>query len=192
MTLQNNRFIQAAALLVFLSVLHGCALSPQVVRIRPVLDLSQLAPRPQAASLALTVSDARQSALVGYRGGVYATAAITTDADLMSAVHAELARAFSQRGFRVAGGGDAAEITLAVEIAELGYAVSEDRVTRTIETVATVRARSTTAEKTRTGEYQDRRTREVVKAPSAQDNEELINAVLAAALQRLVSDPDLL
>ena len=45
---------------------------------------------------------------------------------------------------------------------------------------------------TRTGEYRDRRTKEVLSPPGEQDNADLINAVLSGALQRLVADPELL
>lgn len=174
------------------ALLSGCALSPQTVRIHPALDVSQLAPRAQVKSIALSVGDTRQNRIVGYRGGVYATASITADANLTGAVRAELSHALGKLGLQVVEDGANADISLGVEIAELGYAVTEDRVTRTIETVAMVRGKSTAGAVTRTGEYRDRRTKEVVKAPSDEDNEELLNDVLSASLQRLVSDPDLL
>ena len=180
------------ALPVLLALAPGCALSPQTVKIQPVLDISQLSSRAQGASIALAVSDTRSDKVVGYRGGVYATASITTDANLSAAVRAELARALGKLGYRVVDDGAKADIALSVEIAGLGYKVTEDRVTRTIETTATVRGRSNAGSITRTGEYRDRRTKEVVKAPSEGDNEELLNQVLSASLQRLVSDPDLL
>ena len=181
--------IALPALLVLAS---GCALSPQTVNIHPALDISRLSSRAQGTSIALAVSDARSNRVVGYRGGVYATASITTDANLSAAVRTELARALGKLGYRVVDDGANADIALSVELAGLGYKVTEDRVTRTIETTATVRGRSTAGSITRTGEYRDRRTKEVVKAPSEADNEELLNQVLSAVLQRLVSDPDLL
>ncbi|MBI2993898.1 MAG: hypothetical protein HYY48_06955 [Gammaproteobacteria bacterium] len=172
--------------------LCACALSPQTVRINPVLDVSQLASRGQGTTIALNVIDARAGKTVGYRGGVYATASISTDAGMAAAVRTEIARAFGQLGYRVVEPGADAGIALEVEIAELGYAVTEDRVTRTVATVAAVRARATSGSITRTGDYRDRRTKEVLKAPSESENEALLNDVLSASLQRLVADPDLL
>lgn len=173
-------------------VLGACALSPQVVRIHPELAAPALPSGSSAKSIALQVSDARGTALVGRRGGVYQTATITTDPGMADMVRNELARILSARGFQMLEAGVAADIRLTVEIAELGYEVKQQKVTRMIETSASVRARSASGETERTGEYADRRTKEVVKAPSAADNEELINAVLSASLQRLVADPDLL
>lgn len=188
---QDARRLHLAALVWTLLCAGACALSPQTVRIHPELEAPALGPA-KPATIALQVSDARGAALVGRRGGVYRTATITTDPGMADAVRSELARILSARGFRVVGAGETEAIRLTVEIVELGYSVTQQKVTRLIETTATVRARSVSGETVRTGEYADRRTKEVVKAPSAADNEALINEVLSSALQRLVSDPDLL
>ena len=169
--------------------LSACALSPQVVQVRPRLDPVQAAAAP--AAVALEVVDARVEPIVGYRGGVYATASITTGAGMEDAVRGALAGALPSRGVQVVDAGQAADIKLRVEIAELSYAARQDNVKRIVETAATVRATSTGPTLTRTGEYRDKRTKEVLKPPSEADNAELINAVLSAALQRLVADPDL-
>ena len=181
-----------AALALIALCFSACALSPQTVRMQPALDVSQVPQRTEGTTMALNVVDSRAGKVVGYRGGIYATASISADADMVATIRAELARAFGQLGYGVVEPGAEAAITLEVEIGELGYDVTEDRVTRTIATVAAVRGSATSGNITRTGEYRDRRTKEVLKAPSEAENETLLNEVLSAALQRLVADPDLL
>ena len=181
--------VLSIALPVMVLLFSACALSPQTVRMQPALDVAQMPQRAQGATIALSVGDVRDSKVVGYRGGVYATASISADAGMETAVRSELARALGQLGYQVVERGAKAAIALEVEIAELGYSVTEDRVTRT---VAAVRGRATSGAITRTGEYRDRRTKEMLKAPSEAENETLLNEVLSASLQRLVADPDLL
>ena len=171
----------------------ACALSPQQVQVRPELSLPQGLPAGQPGrTVALQVSDARGTNVVGKRGGVYETATITTDPAMTITVRDELGRILTARGYQVVDTGQEADIRLIVEIASLDYGVTQQKVTKLIETTATVRAVSRSGDSQRTGEYSDRRTKEVVKAPSAADNEELVNAVLSAALQRVVADADLL
>lgn len=191
-TIDQTKKVSLSAFLWAALVLGACALSPQVARIHPELAAPALPSGPSAKSIALQVSDTRGTALVGKRGGVYQTATITTDPGMPDAARKELARVLAARGFQVLAAGESADIRLTVEIAELGYEVKQQKVTRVIETTATVNAKSASGDTSRTGRYSDHRTKEVVKAPSAADNEELINAVLSASLQRLVADPDLL
>jgi uncharacterized lipoprotein len=184
--------LQRTGLLIAALYLGACALSPQVVQIQPQLEPVQSAAGMPPASVALEVADTRAEPVVGYRGGVYATAGISTAADMANTVRSALAGALSARGLRVVEPGQAGDIRLRVEIAELSYAARQENVKRVIETSATVRATSVGSTLTRTGEYRDRRTKEVLKPPSEAENAALVNAVLSAALQRLVADPDLL
>lgn len=171
-------------------LLGACALSPQVVPIRPALEPA--GGTAALSSVALEVNDLRRDAVVGYRGGVYSTASISTAPDATAAVRSELARVLGARGLNVLEPGSAADVKLSVELVELRYAARQDKFKWIIETSAAVRARAERGDITRTGDYRDRRTRELIKAPSVQDNVELVNAVLGAALQRLVADPELL
>lgn len=169
----------------------SCALSPQVVSIRPALEpVQNMASAP--AAVTLEVLDTRANTVIGYRGGVYATATLSAAEDMPKSVRDALAGALSARGFRVLDPGQAGDIRLTVEIAELNYATRQDGVKRVVETVAAVRAKSVSGDVTRTGEYRDRRTKEVLTHPTETQNAELVNSVLSATLQRLVADPDLL
>ncbi len=172
-------------------LLTGCALSPQVISVQPVLDTAALPRNGAATTLSLTVNDVRANTIVGYRGGVYDTATITLGDESTARIHSELAKALAARGFSVASAGTAAAVNLQVELAELGYQVIQGQVTRTVEVTATLRARSQAGEVTRTGEYRDTRTQEFVKPPSDGENSALINEVLSAAMQRLVAHGEL-
>jgi uncharacterized lipoprotein len=173
-------------------ILCACALSPQVVQIRPVLEPGRETALSAPATVALAVADVRPNAVVGHRGGVYATASISTAADTPDTVRTALAAALGARGFRVMAPDETAAIRLDVELVELGYVARQEKLKLVIETSATVRARSVSGDTTRTGEYRDRRTKEALKPPGEFENAELINAVLSGALQRLVADPELL
>jgi uncharacterized lipoprotein len=181
------RFLLAGVLL----AAAGCALSPQVVDIRPVLETPSVNTAKQPTTLALQVEDDRSNKVIGYRGGVYATATLTAAPDMTVRVYRELARIFTARGYSVRHQGPA-DISLTVKIASLGYQVTEKHLVRTIETSAVVRATSKVGGRTRTGEYRDRRTKQVVSVPSEAENQKLINDILSSVLQQLVSDPDLL
>lgn len=174
-----------------LLLLCGCALSPQVVFVQPALDTTALPQDGSASTLAFAVKDVRTNTIVGYRGGVYDTATITLTGDSTARIQAGLEQALAARGFSVVPAGTPSSVTLLVELAELGYKVTQGQVTRVVEVTAAIRARSQSGEVTRTGEYRDTRTQEFVKPPADSQNEALINDVLSAALQRLVADADL-
>jgi uncharacterized lipoprotein len=180
------------SVLVAALLFSGCAMSPQVISVQPVLDTAALPQDGASTTLALAVTDARANAVVGYRGGVYDTATITMAEDMTARVQTELAKALAARGFSVAPAGTPFTVNLLVELAELGYSVTQGQVTRTVEVTSLLRARSQAGEVTRTGEYRDTRTQEFVKPPSDAENSALINEVLSAALQRLAADADLL
>ena len=177
--------------LIGMLILGGCALSPQVISVQPALDAAALPIDGASATLALVVTDTRANAIVGYRGGVYDTATITLEADTVSRLQAELVKALTARGFTVSPVGAAAKVSLAVELAALGYNVTQGQVTRTVEVTSALRARGQFGETTRSGEYRDTRTKEFVKPPTEAENSALINEVLSVALQRLVADADL-
>jgi uncharacterized lipoprotein len=172
--------------------LAGCALSPQVITAQPALDVASLPKDGASHTLSLAVTDGRSNPVLGYRGGVYETATVTMAEGMPARVRAGLANGFAARGFNVVESGAPANVSLAVEIAALGYKAIQGQVTRNVEVSATIRARSSAGDKSRTGEYRDTRTQEFVKPPSEGQNSVLVNEVLSAALQRLLADADLL
>lgn len=183
--------ISALILPLLLLTAASCALSPQVIPIQPDLQPPAAGPGNTRGTLALKVEDARSDKVIGYRGGVYATASLTASPDMTDAVYRELAANLTARGYSIQSGGTA-DISLLVEITGLGYVVTEKNLVHTVATSAVVRATSSAGGKTRSGEYRDRRTKEMVKLPSEAENRALINDILSSVLQQLVSDPDLL
>ena len=87
--------------------------------------------------------------------------------------------------------GDDSAPALRVEIARLDYTVREEKLTRTITTVAGLNAVYSKGNRTYTNSYTVTRNTEVLTAPGAVKNAELVNATLTAAFQRLLGDRQL-
>jgi uncharacterized lipoprotein len=180
----------ALAFLALLLGLAGCALSPQVVELNPVVTAADTVPAASGAALALQVVDTRGSDIIGHRGGVYSsTATISTAEDVTVPIRRTLADALTAAGYRVVE--DDSTPALRVEIARLDYTVREEKLTRTITTVAGLNAVYSKGNRTYTNSYTVTRNTEVLTAPGAAKNAELINATLKAAFQRLLGDSQL-
>lgn len=180
----------ALACLVLLLGMAGCALSPQVVELNPVLTAADTVPAASGAVLALQVVDTRGSGVIGTRGGVYSsTATISTAEDVIGPIRRTLTNELTAAGYRVVE--DESAPALRVEIARLDYTVREEKLTRTITTVAGLNAVYSKGNRTYTNSYTVTRNTEVLTAPGAAKNAELINATLAAAFQRLLGDSQL-
>lgn len=171
-----------------LLLLAACALSPQIVSIQP--DVQVAHPATHKGVLALEVADVRGSKVLGQRGGVYGdTSDISTRGDIAGAVRQSLATALDKMGYEVIA--DQSVPALRVEIAELGYRVIEDKLTRHIETRAAVNAVFKKEQQTFTNTYAVTRNKEMLTAPDERENTKLINATLAAALQQMLEDAKL-
>jgi uncharacterized lipoprotein len=180
----------ALAGLALLLGLAGCALSPQVVDINPVVKAADTVPAASGAALALQVVDTRGSSVIGHRGGVYSrTATISTAEDVTGSIRRSLTAALTAAGYRVVE--DDTTPALRVEIARLDYTVREGKLTRIITTVARLNAVYSKGNKTYTNSYTVTRNTEVLTAPGAVRNAELINSTLTAAFQRLLGDSQL-
>lgn len=180
----------ALACLALLLGLAGCALSPQVVELNPAVTAADTVPAASGTALALHVVDTRGSGIIGHRGGVYSsTATISTAEDATVPIRRTLADALTAAGYRVVE--DDSAPALRVEIARLDYTVREEKLTRTITTVAGLNAVYSKGNRTYTNSYTVTRNTEVLTAPGAAKNAELINATLKAAFQRLLGDSQL-
>ncbi len=176
-------------LLILLGVTGGCALSPQVVNIRPPITVTAADSGVVKGELALDVSDGRDSPILGHRGGVYSeTATISTREDITGELEQILSLALERMGYRVT---DSAPV-LNVTVTALDYSVRKEKVTRTVRIHASVDASFGIDRRTYTNTYRITRTREMLTAPDAAENETLINETLAAALQRMLRDEKLL
>ena len=177
--------IIATYVLTVLSV-TGCALSPQTVAIVPDLD-SNGTTASTGKRLSIQVRDGRTNTIIGYRGGIYATAAIATADDLTDSIAREVAQAFSGSGYMITEA-DAADIRLVLDIDTLDYKAQQNKIIWDIELFAAIRATVTSAGGEKTLQLQDRYTKQFAKAPSTAENENLINDVISKLLQRLVEN----
>lgn len=183
----------SAVVLLGAVVLGGCALSPQVVSLNPTLETAEHRTIGEGTRLGLSVVDARPSPVVGQRGGVYEkTAAIRTAGDVTPALRRELARALEAVGFSVVTGAARVDAALTVEIADISYRARGGTFVRGVETSATLRAEARRGQRTFTGRYRGRQSKDVLTAPGEAENQALINAAVSNVLQRLVSDSELL
>lgn len=189
--MSRNQFLFVMMLVGTLSA-GGCALSPQVVPVQPVVDHAALPKDGGDDTVSLSVADARANAVLGYRGGVYDTATVTMVPDMPVQMRAQIAQGLSARGFKVAEAGAPANVTLHVEVTDLTYTSTQGQLTRTVEVSTTIKCRSLVGDVTRTNEYRDARTKEFVKPPTELQNEELVNESIAAALQRMLADAEFL
>lgn len=180
----------ALVILFMLSGLGACALSPQVVKLDPDITAPS-ATVGNGTAVALDVVDTRGNPVIGHRGGVYSkTATISTADDMPAAVRRRLSTALENAGYRVVGEGSAP--VLHVEIAGLDYTVSRQEVSREVTTVARINAVFRKGNKTYNNTYTVTRHKKMLFAPGENENSKLINATLAAALQRLLDDNELL
>jgi uncharacterized lipoprotein len=175
-----------------LLLLGGCALSPQEIGADPLLDLAALPKDGGDVTVALSVSDRRAQPVLGRRGGVYDTATVTMAPDLAERLRERIAQGLSMRGYKVAAPGAPGNLTLDVEVAAMTYTVTPGQLTRTVEVATTIKARSRAGDIVRTNEYRDARTKEFVKPPTETENAALVNESIAAALQRMLADPEFL
>ena len=182
-----HHLLITTAVLTILS-LTGCALSPQTVAVVPKLYGTGKAAT--AKPIAIQVHDGRANTVVGYRGGIYATAAITTADDFAGSITREVTQAYSRSGYQVSEGD--ADIRLVIDIETLDYKAQQNNIIWDIEFSAAIRATATAGAGEKTLQLQDRVTKQFAKAPTPQENESLINDVISKLLQRLVENNEFL
>lgn len=184
-----NRF---ASLLLTISLLTGCALSPQTVAINPRIDLAEINQQGEQQGLSLQVADARGTRVVGTRGGVYPeTSEISTGEDIKTPIRNVLTKALRNMGYNVVGENEQSAADLKVIVDTLEYKTKSETVMKAVETAATIRVVAKKGNREYTGRYRGKRTTEVLKAPDEDRNAEMINAALSHVLQRLLNDAEL-
>ncbi len=181
--------IRALALLLCMA-LGGCALSPQTVDLYPEAKVSAQ-PADTHTPIQLQALDARPSVIVGSRGGVYAeTSLISTAIDLPQRLRAAAAAALSLKGYDAISA--QAPLQLRLYLDELSYQVPPGELVTQIDLNAGVRIVAERVDGQRfTGRYRASEQLKVAKAPGTERNQELLNAIISAALTRAFDDPRL-
>lgn len=173
--------------LLALLALAGCALSPQTVSISPVLVASGTT-QPAGKRLAVRVRDTRSNKIIGYRGGVYKTASITTTPDLTQSVYKKVAQYLRQTGFQISTGNATPATSLEIDIRDLSYQARQKNILWHIKVFASINAIVTADGRQKTLQLDDSVTREFAHPPSPRQNEILINDVFSKLLQRLLDN----
>ena len=172
-----------------LAFVAACALQPQTLPITPQVDLANAPPRGNGRTLALDVIDGRPDNVVGYRDPADTNSAITTAPETIRVIKRAVEQAYGNLGFQVVGTGEPADITLEVRLTELGYSRDKSRMVENVTTGATVEVTSVMHTKSVTGTFHDGQGRENLLRPNLQENAEIMNKHLGAALSRMVADP---
>jgi len=174
--------------------LAACALSPQVVVVNPELKVATNVTSAKPITISIEVVDTRSSTIIGQRGGVYAeTSNLSTDDKMTATLERKVGTAFSELGYVVAKKGAAADATLTLRIINIHYAAdTEKKVLQSIETKLEIQAVCKKNDKEFTGSYSTTRKKDLIKVPSEQENEQLINAVFTVVLESMMKDKDLI
>lgn len=175
-------------------LLVGCALSPQSITVRPILDVS-IPPSARPHIIQLQVRDMRSSQVFGTRGGIYNTALLEPRTDITSSIYRSLAERLRNGNFNIVTDNRSNSPLLEVRIKQIQYSSSPiiaGGLINEIRINALFEATARHGNRTLSGQYQATSTQQVSGYPSAEANEKLINKVTAEALRQLLSDQKLL
>jgi len=143
------------------------------------------------ATLALDVQDQRRTPVIGYRGGIYDTAAISTNDKVAASMRAEVSRVLSGLGVSIVSKGTPAQASLEIELQQLSYKATQVNILWKVEVSAVINAKASAGSKTVSNNFEDRLSRDFATSPSMFDNEKLINDMVSKLLQRIIDDESL-
>jgi uncharacterized lipoprotein len=173
-------------------IITACALSPQTVTIYPTLQLPSRDVG-RGRTIALEVIDARPSQSFGVRGGIYReTSVINPSGEIKVPVRNALATALRNYRFAVALPDVSAPLAMTVTIEDIRYTPSGAPLVNEVRANLALKALCRDGTRQYTGRYTARTSKQVLTAPSAEDNEEIINTVLSKGLESMMTDQGLL
>jgi uncharacterized lipoprotein len=172
-------------------LLGACALSPQLVVIKPVLEV-EVSTYGQQRDINVRVEDRRPSAVIGKRGGVYGeTNTIEIGNDFQTEIAYTLAGALTRWGFRsMVNGYRGHALEFHVFLDNLSYQPHRT-VAGKVVVQADVSVRVEKGGAVYEGSYSAVGERSYLTAPSTRRNEAEINRVLSLALQEIFADQGL-
>lgn len=184
--------IISTVLIMFVLVIGGCALSPQVIVIDPDLYVEKTSTATKPVILRLDVVDGRSSEFIGKRGGIYEeTSDISTDPNMNASISRKLATTLNSMGYMVARQGEASDAALTVRITSIDYKINKEKVLYKVETKVDIQAVCRKGTREFTGGYSAIRKKEYVKVPTMGQNETIVNEAVSVALQTMLKDADL-
>lgn len=184
------RYALVGTVVVLTGILAGCGLSPQHLKPEPRFT-GQMAAVGQGQQVTVQVSDARASAILGTRGGLYAdsSAISVSGPDVLPRLQAESDAAVRMLGFTpVAQGSDNPQLTL--KLTELSYkAVEKNAVAKEANLHAVYVLEVKNGSRRYNSRYAATLTQGYAKAPNEQTNSQWVSQVLSEGLQRVFKDP---
>ena len=183
---------KSLSLVFLLSLMGGCAMTPQKVVIYPdVLVIGSEAGK--GKTVALNVTDARADKVLGYRTTrLEKDSVILTDSDITKVAQERIYEGLKKYGFNVNVVSGDAPVLLKVEIQTLQYNTPTGSWTGGIRTLARLKAFVKNGSTTYENLYEITNNERVIIPPSQGKNEELINKTLADTLERLLKDQKLI
>lgn len=184
-----TRFLFVAAILV---TLQACALSPQMVELKPVVDVTARNFGNNKAVI-LSGTDQRDSEAFGTRGGIYGKTSLIRPAnDVTQTIISAAQKGLQSQGFNAYTPVEGAT-TIDIRLKELSYVPEKGSVVNSVEVKAIIEAAARNAAGDEyIGTYRAGNVYEQPLTPSAERNEIMINEVLNRALKQMLVDPKLL
>lgn len=184
-----TRILFAAATLF---TLQACALSPQMVELKPSAEVTARNFGNNKA-VVLSVSDQRDSEAFGTRGGIYGNTSLIRPAnDVTQSILSATQKGLQSQGFNAYTPTEDAT-TIDVRLKTLSYVPEKGSVVNSVEVKAVIEAAARNAAGDEyIGTYRAGNVYEQPLTPSAERNEIMINEVLNRALKQMLIDPKLL
>jgi uncharacterized lipoprotein YajG len=180
--------------LVSAALLCACglrALEDQQVVLAPVLTVSPLDVG-NGTRIAVSVTDERDTSVVGYRGWAYGDAAtITISRDITMTIAEHIRQGLLQHGFAPVDGNQRAPVDLEVEIRLIEYNVTQGW-DFALHTRATMKAIALKNGRVFDKIFRVENEKRVVIVPPDETNSEVINGAVSEVINDLVNDRDLM
>jgi uncharacterized lipoprotein YajG len=139
-------------------------------------------------TVAVRVNDRRVSDILGYRGLDSQDASITTKQNIPSLFEAKIIEGLVAKGFKAVAFTDQSAGVLNVEVKEIIYTTDLEFLKGSMQARASLRVSTTKNGLFFDQNYSGMRKETILEAPPASRNEELINAAISEAVQRMFED----
>lgn len=181
------RFAGVLAAMLAISMVAGCAQSPQRINVQPVLAISGDV-HGNGRPVIVSATDQRTSKVLGSLGGVYgSTSTITIANSIEDALTRAANGLLASQGY-VVNSPDPSAAHLNIVVESIAYEPLEAQVGRAVKMTAVLRAEATRQGETFSGRYQSETERRSVTRPDAEENEKYINDLLSDTLVRMFGD----
>ena len=176
-------------LVALLLLLTACMTGAQVIKLQPEFSSSTANLANDVMPFAIQVFEGRDTNVLGVRSAEDEKATISTDEDSAEEVQTRLISAFEENGYPV---DESAENRLLVSIEDMGYSVEADELIKKVNVNVEIKASVVSGEHSFTKQYKASHGKEVLKNPSDDLNQELVNKVFGVVIQRVLEDEELL